>query len=277
MRLAVNGVTYRVERQGCGPAVLFLHGFTGSTDTWVPHLDALEAFTTLRIDFLGHGASDAPGDPQRYGAEACIDDVLALLDRLGVQRFAVAGYSMGGRVAMRIALRAQERVWALVLESTSPGIPEAAERQARARQDAMLAARIRKEGVASFVDHWESIPLFSSQSRLPGKIRQALRSQRLKNTAEGLANSLEGLGAGTQEPVLQSMRDLHLPVLLLAGELDPRYCSIADEMSAVLPCNRLLVVPGAGHAVHLEQPPAFDEAVAGFLLAHAPAASESAS
>ena len=277
MRLAVNGVTYHVERQGCGPAVLLLHGFTGSADTWEPHLGALEAFTTLRIDFLGHGASDAPRHPQRYDMEACIDDVLALLDRLGVQRFALAGYSMGGRVAMRVALRAPERVWALVLESTSPGIAEAAERQARVRQDAMLAARIRKEGVAAFVDHWESIPLFSSQSRLPERARQALRTQRLKNTAEGLANSLDGLGAGTQEPVLQSLRGLHLPVLLLAGQLDARYCSLADEMAALLPCNRLLVVPGAGHAVHLEQPPAFTEAVTGFLLEHAPTASESAS
>ena len=277
MRLAVNGVTYHVERQGCGAAVLLLHGFTGSADTWTPHLDALQTFTTLRIDFLGHGASDAPRQPQRYGMEACIDDVLGVVDRLGVQRFAVAGYSMGGRVAMRIALRAPERVWALVLESTSPGIAEAAERQARVRQDTMLAARIRREGVAAFVDHWESIPLFSSQSRLPEKTRQALRTQRLKNTAEGLANSLEGLGAGTQEPVLQSLRDLHLPVLLLAGELDAKYCGLADEMAAVLPCNRLLVVPGAGHAVHLEQPLAFAEAVAGFLPAHAPTASESAS
>lgn len=277
MRLAVNGVSYHVERQGCGPAVLLLHGFTGSADTWAPHLDALEALTTLRIDFLGHGASDAPSDPRRYGTEACIDDVLALLDRLDIPRFAVAGYSMGGRVAMRLALRAPERVWALVLESTSPGIHKATERQARVRQDAMLAARIRKEGVRAFVDHWESIPLFSSQSLLPEKTRQALRSQRLKNTAEGLANSLQGLGAGTQAPVLQFLRNLHLPVLLLAGELDARYCMLAEEMAAVLPRNRLLVVPGAGHAVHLERRPAFDEAVAGFLLAHAPTASEPAS
>ena len=272
MRLAVNGVTYHLEVQGRGPAVLFLHGFTGSVATWAPHLGALEAFTTLRLDFLGHGASDAPSDMRRYGMAGCIDDILSLLERLGIRRFAVAGYSMGGRVAMRIALRSPERVWALVLESASPGIAEAAERRARARRDSALAQRIRKEGVTAFVNHWQSIPLFASQSRLPEKTRQALRAQRLRNTPEGLANSLEGLGAGRQAPVLHAMRDLRLPVLLLAGELDGKYCQLADDMAAMLPCRRLHVVPDAGHAVHLEQPPAFEQAVIGFLQAHATAA-----
>ena len=275
MRLAVNGVTYHVEMQGRGPAVLFLHGFTGSGETWAPHLEALGGSTTLRIDFLGHGRSDAPGDARRYGMEACINDVLSLLDCLGIQRFAVAGYSMGGRVAMRVALHAPERVWALILESTSPGIAGAAERRARVRQDSMLAQRIRNEGVTAFVDHWQSIPLFSTQSRLPEATRQGLRTQRLQHTAEGLANSLQGLGAGMQEPVLHALPNLQLPVLLLSGELDDKYCRLANEMAAALPHSRLRVVPGAGHAVHLEQPAAFDDAVGAFLQAHAPTTSES--
>ena len=277
MRLAVNGVTYRVELQGRGPAVLFLHGFTGSVETWTPHLGALEAFAVLRIDFLGHGGSGAPRDVRRYGMDACIADVLSLLDCVGIQRVAVVGYSMGGRVAMRIALRAPERIWALVLESTSPGIADAAERRSRVRHDSMLAQRIRDEGVPAFVDHWQSIPLFSSQARLSQETRCALRTQRLQHTPEGLANSLQGLGAGMQEPVLHSLRNLHLPVLLLAGELDGKYCGLAKEMAAALPCSHLRIVRGAGHAVHLEQRLAFDETVAGFLQACAPAAPGSSS
>ena len=274
MRLEVNGVCYHVEMQGCGPTVLFLHGFTGSGETWAPHVESLGAFTTLRIDFLGHGRSDAPGDARRYGMEACIGDILSLLDCLRIQRFAVAGYSMGGRVAMRVALQAPERVWALILESASPGIAEAAERQVRAGQDSVLAQRIRNEGVTAFVDHWQSIPLFSTQSRLPEPTRQGLRTQRLQHTAEGLANSLQGLGAGMQEPVLHALPNLQLPVLLLAGELDTKYCGLANEMAVALPRSRMRVVAGAGHAVHLEQPAAFDEALAAFLQAYAPPASE---
>ena len=271
MRLTVNGVAYHVEKQGSGPAVLFLlHGFTGSSATWTPHLVALQAFTTVRVDFLGHGRSDAPADVRRYGMEACVDDLLAIQDHLGIRRCAVVGYSMGGRVAMRVALQAPERLWALVLESASPGIADPADRRARVRQDAKLAAQIRKDGVAAFADYWQSLSLFASQSRLPESTRQALRHQRLQHTANGLANSLQGLGAGMQEPVLERLRGLHVPVLLLAGALDDKYCGLANDMAALLPCSRVRIVPDAGHAVHLEQPAAFDDAVRGFLQAQAP-------
>ena len=270
MRLAVNGVAYHVEVEGSGPAVFFLHGFTGSGETWKLHLAALEAFTIIRIDFLGHGRSDAPAAIQRYGMDACVDDLLVIQDRLGIERCAFVGYSMGGRVAMRVALRAPERLWALVLESASPGIANTADRRDRVIQDASLAARIRKEGVAAFADYWQALPLFASQSRLPQTARQALRDQRLQHTAEGLANSLEGLGAGRQEPVLPRLRNLRLPVLLLAGALDAKYCELAHEMATVLPQCRVHVVPDAGHAVHLEQPAAFDDVVHDFLRAHAP-------
>lgn len=274
MRLAVNGVTYHVEVQGSGPAVFFLHGFTGSSATWTPHLAALKAFTTICLDFLGHGRSDAPAEMQRYGMEACVADVLALRDGLGIQRCAMVGYSMGGRVAMRAALQAPERLWALVLESASPGIAEPADRRARMIQDTKLAERIRNNGVAAFVDDWQTLPLFASQSSLSAATRQALRAQRLQHTADGLANSLQGLGAGMQEPVLQRLRDLRLPVLLLAGALDDKYCGLADDMATMLPCSRVRIVPDSGHAVHLEQPAAFDDAVRDFLQAHAPVPSE---
>ena len=270
MRLPVNGVTYHVEMEGSGPAVFFLHGFTGSSETWKPHLAALSAFTTIRIDFLGHGRSDAPAAIQRYGMDACVDDLLVIQDRLGIERCAIVGYSMGGRVAMRVALRAPGRLWALVLESASPGIANHQERQTRVLQDARLAARIRKEGVAAFADYWQALPLFASQSRLPDAIQQALRNQRLQHTAEGLANSLEGLGAGRQELALPRLRNLPLPVLLLAGALDAKYCELAHEMATVLPHRRTRIVPEAGHAVHLEQPAAFDDAMHDFLQAYVP-------
>ena len=274
MRLAVNRVTYHVEVEGSGPAVFFLHGFTGSSATWAPHLAALKGFTTVRIDFPGHGRSDAPAEVQRYGMEACVDDILAIQDLLGIKRCAIVGYSMGGRVAMRVALQAPERLWALVLESASPGIANATDRKDRVIQDARLAERIRKEGVAAFADYWQALPLFASQSRLPEAARQALRDQRLQHTAEGLANSLEGLGAGMQEPVLQRLRDLRLPCLLLAGALDAKYRELAYEMATVLPQCRAHVVPDAGHVVHLEQPTAFDDIVRDFLQVHAPFPSE---
>ena len=73
-----------------------------------------------------------------------------------------------------------------------------------------------------------------------------------------------------QEPVLQQLRDLRLPVLLLAGALDDKYRGLANDVAAMLPCSRVRIVPDAGHAVHLDQPAVFDAAVRDFLQAHAP-------
>lgn len=272
MRLTVNDVTYHVEMQGSGPAVFFLHGFTGSCETWTPHLAALKGFTTVGIDFLGHGNSDAPTHGQRYTMKFCIDDILAIQNRLGIKRCAIVGYSMGGRVAMRVALQAPERLWALVLESTSPGMTNPNERKARIRQDSILADQIRKEGVVAFVNDWQALPLFASQSSLPKTIQQALQEQRLKHTADGLANSLFGLGAGQQDSILQSLQSLHLPVLLLAGVLDTKYCKLAHKMAAMLPQCQVHIVQNAGHAIHLEQTAVFETAVRDFLQTHVPTA-----
>ena len=267
-RIAVNGVNLNVDVRGRGPALLLLHGFTGSADTWTPHLSASggwRGFTTVAVDLLGHGASDCPADPRRYRMERCLEDLVALLDRLDVQRTAVLGYSMGGRVALHLALQAPERLWALILESASPGIEDACEREARARSDADLAEVIERDGVEAFVERWQALPLFASQARLPASVREELRRQRLGNDRRGLANSLRGLGAGQQEPVLASMGGIGIPALLIAGALDDKYCDLARRMAAVLPCARTEIVPDAGHAVHLERPEAFAGAVRGFL------------
>lgn len=267
-RIAVNGVHLNVEVSGEGPPLLLLHGFSGSAATWTPHLEVWQGFTAIAVELLGHGASDCPADQRRYRMERCLDDLVALLDRLpasGGRRVAVLGYSMGGRVALRLALRAPERLWALALESASPGIEDASERAARARSDADLADDIERDGLEAFVERWQALPLFASQARLPVAVRDELRRQRLQNDPRGLAGSLRGLGTGQQEPVLDRMDEIRIPVLLLTGDLDDKYCALARRMAAALPCARAEVVPDAGHAVHLERPQAFAGAIRGFL------------
>jgi 2-succinyl-6-hydroxy-2,4-cyclohexadiene-1-carboxylate synthase len=270
IRIAVNGVQLNVEMQGEGPSLLLLHGFTGSSAAWAPHRHAWRGFSTIAVDLLGHGASDAPADPERYRMERCVEDLLALLDTLGIERTAVLGYSMGGRVALHLALRAQERLWALVLESASPGIAGASERDERLRSDEALAEHIEREGLETFVVYWEALPLFASQARLPAAARDELRRQRLQNDPLGLANSLRGLSAARQEPIRRRLAGLDVPVLVLAGALDEKYCHLARRMATALPCARLEIVPGAGHTVHLEQLAAFDAAALAFLQAHQP-------
>jgi 2-succinyl-6-hydroxy-2,4-cyclohexadiene-1-carboxylate synthase len=264
-QIPANGVNLNVEVRGQGPALLLLHGFTGGSATWAPHVDAWPGFTAVAVDLLGHGDSDCPADPQRYRMERCVEDLLALLDCLGIHQVAALGYSMGGRVALHLALGAPERLWALILESASPGIKDAAERQARVQSDTALAEAIEREGIESFVNRWEALPLFASQAHLPAAVRETLRCQRLRNDQRGLANSLRGIGAGVQEPLLGRLGEIQVPALLIVGAMDETYSALASQMAAVLPCAQVEVVPEVGHTVHLERPTAFSEMVRDFL------------
>lgn len=268
MLIEANGVHYHVRVTGAGPTLLLLHGFTGSLHTWDAFVPAwAEHRQVIAVDLLGHGSTDAPDDYERYKMERCVADLAVLLDRLNVHEADVLGYSMGGRVALHFAAAMPERVARLVVESASPGIADEAERSTRVQADASLADAIERDGVEAFVNRWERLPLFASQRRLPHSVRAALRAQRLSNRAVGLANSLRGMGAGAQRPLHEQLGSLTMPTLLLAGELDEKYVGIVRDMAAVMPHARVVIVPGAGHAVHLEQPKAFDRAVQAFLRA----------
>jgi 2-succinyl-6-hydroxy-2,4-cyclohexadiene-1-carboxylate synthase len=152
-----------------------------------------------------------------------------------------------------------------VLESASPGLADASERETRCKSDDALAEIIERDGIAAFVNRWQALPLFATQARLPVAVREELRCQRLDNNPQGLAGSLRGLGAGMQEPVLQRLGHVQVPTLLLAGALDGKYCELARRMATVLPHQRLAIVPESGHAIHLEQPAVFANTVQRFL------------
>jgi len=248
------------------PTLLLLHGFTGSAASWRGHVATLTRYATVvAVDLIGHGNSDAPADPARYTMAHCIADLLAALDHLGIAHVVALGYSMGARVALRLAAAAPDRVAALILESGSPGLATEEEREARRAADAALATRIEQDGVDKFVDYWEAIPLFATQRGLPAPVRDRLRRQRLRNSATGLANSLRGMGTGTQEPLWDRLGTIMLPALLVAGALDEKFCVIGCAMAAAMPRADLAVVPGAGHTTHVEQPAEFDQLVTGFL------------
>jgi 2-succinyl-6-hydroxy-2,4-cyclohexadiene-1-carboxylate synthase len=272
-RVAADGVHLNVEIAGDGYPLLLLHGFTGSAATWQPLTSVWGAFRTIAVDLVGHGASDAPLDEPRYSMERCVTGLVSILDALSVERAAVLGYSLGGRVALHLALAAPERVAALVLESASPGIEDRHERAARIASDRALADRIERDGIEAFIDEWEKLPLWATQSDLPESVRRALRAQRLRNSARGLANSLRGMGAGAQEPVRARLGELSMPVLLVAGEQDQKYRDLAAEMRERIAGARADIIEGAGHAVHLERPEVFAPIVKEFLascLQHSP-------
>ena len=268
-RIPINGVHLNAEVTGAGPAILAIHGFTGSTATWELFSSAAgRDYTVIAVDMLGHGASDAPSNPERYGMEQCIEDLGEILDRLGVQQVHWLGYSMGGRIALSAAINLPHRTSNLILESASPGLANPEERAARVREDEELADWIEEVGVERFLDRWEALPLFASQARLPQVTREKLRAQRLRNTPLGLANSLRGIGTGAQPPLHHRIKTLQAPTLFLAGEEDTKFLALAQDMRNAVSQSRLSTIPNVGHAAHLEQPDLFNQTILEFLASH---------
>lgn len=261
-----DGLRLHVAVSGGGPPLVLLHGFTGSTDTWAPLRAPFgAAHSVIALDLPGHGRSTAPADPRRYALDRFANDLARVLDALAVERVALLGYSMGGRAALRFALSHGDRVAALVLESTSPGISDPVRRNERLASDNALADAIERDGIHAFVERWEQLPLWESQRAMPDATRARLRAQRLANQPRGLANSLRGVGAGADLPVLDLLRAIRAPTLLIAGALDAPYVELGRLMETSLPDARMIVVPEAGHAVHLERPNAFAVATTVFL------------
>ena len=232
--------------------IVLLHGFTQTGRSWGPTIAALgERYRALAPDLRGHGAA---ADARPASFDAVRADVLAFAP----SRFALAGYSMGGRIALSLALAEPERVSRLVLVGASPGIAAEEERRARRAADEALADRIEAEGIEAFAARWSSLPLFAGQ---PPDVAAAAHAARLTQSPAGLAAALRGLGTGVMEPLWDALPRLAIPVALIVGERDAKFRALAERMAAALPDAALHVVLGAGHAVQLERP----EAVAALL------------
>ena len=261
-----NGIDFHVELHGNGPPLVLLHGFTGSAASWTSvSRDLASSHRVVVIDLIGHGATSAPVDPLRYSFEHALHDLAEVTAQLGIARACWLGYSMGGRLALGMALDHPDRVTSLILVSATAGIHDEHERQQRADADEAMARRIEEAGVEAFVNEWERLPIWESQGTLPDEVLRGQRDIRLGNRASGLTNSLRGMGQGAQPSYWERLGEIEVPVLLMAGALDRKYVGIAGQMGVRINDATLSVVPDAGHAVHLERPREFMDDVRTFL------------
>jgi len=229
---------------------VLVHGFTQTGASWDALVPALaQQHEVVTVDAPAHGASADVRADLRTGA--------TLLGAAG-GRATYVGYSMGGRLALHLALARPDLVTRLVLVSATGGIGDAAERAARRAADEALAERLEAGGLEAFLDRWVAQPLFAT-------LADPMLEDRRRNTVAGLASSLRLAGTGTQQPLWDRLGALRLPVLLVAGGDDAKFVTAAERMAALLPDATLEVVPVAGHTVHLEQPAAFLAVLARWL------------
>ena len=227
------------------PTLVFLHGFTQTGASWDAVIGALpETYRPLAPDIRGHGTASelAPVD-----LEHVIDDVA----RLAPDSFTLVGYSMGGRIGLHAALALAPRVQRLVLIGASPGIADPLERDERRARDELLADEIESSEIEQFAHSWGRTPVLADQ---PPAVAAAVHADRLRSSPDGLARALRGLGTGALPSLWERLGELTMPTVLIVGERDEKFRVIASEMQPRISRAQVAIVPGSGHAVHLERP-----------------------
>jgi len=273
VNLEIDGLRWVVRVAGSGPALLLLHGFTGSGRSWgeLMAVATTAGRSVIAPDLPGHGGTAwapadpaDPGSPSRATIERTADSLPPLLRALGHERADVAGYSMGARVALRLAIAHAARVGRLILEAPSAGIADPGERSVRRAADEALAGILERDGIVAFVDAWERTPVLAGEARLGADARAAVREIRLAHDPAGLAASLRGAGQAAMEPLHGRLGEISSPTLVIVGADDPAR-DRAEAVAAGIPGARLATVPRAGHAPHLEAPAAFNRLVFDFV------------
>jgi 2-succinyl-6-hydroxy-2,4-cyclohexadiene-1-carboxylate synthase len=260
----VSDVDVTVEG-GPGRRLVLLHGFTQGPGSWDSLVAALDpSYRIVRVTLPGHGPVGGASAALRLSFEAAAAAVAdAVAAAAGPEPATWFGYSLGGRLALRLALDRPDLLEGLALLGATAGIEDAAARDARAEMDERLASGLERKGLDSFVEGWLSQKLFSGLAREAAGVEE-----RKQGTVEGLAYSLRRLGTGAQEPVWGRLGEITVPVLVMAGEYDSKFSALAFRLAAAIGENAgISFVPGAGHAAHLERPQSVAAILGRFLSA----------
>ncbi|MBC8478897.1 MAG: 2-succinyl-6-hydroxy-2,4-cyclohexadiene-1-carboxylate synthase [FCB group bacterium] len=261
-RFRFNACIFNSQQKSEIP-VLLLHGFTGSMFVWDEIIPDIPN-PVITMDMPGHGLTT----PVVPDAAMCFTDVVDTLADfirgLPCNQVHLCGYSMGGRLALALAMEHPQNIASLILESASPGLKALSERDKRKNRDAELAELITRDFPA-FLTIWQSLPMFSNQ-----RDRNVSEWEKVKKIREncfppGLAWSLKTCGTGAQPSYWDKLSGLDIPVLLITGEEDQKFTAIAEEMKGLIPDGEHKSIRRSGHTTHLDQKKLFIEVTNEFL------------
>ena len=227
-------------------SIVLLHGFGGTHRAWDGVLARLDPgrYLPVALDLPGHGQAADSGLPITFNG--CVEHVLTRAP----ERFTLCGYSMGGRIALTLALSAPERVERLVLVSTTAGIENPSERALRRASDERLCEQLETVPFEDFIESWRTQPLFADE---PPEVGALARADQRRNRPDALAAALRGAGTGRMEPLWDRLGELTMPVMVVAGERDAKFRALGERMAGLLTDAHLVIVRG-GHNLPLESP-----------------------
>jgi pimeloyl-ACP methyl ester carboxylesterase len=247
-KLDRDGVKIYYEVHGSGPPLILTHGYSSTSAMWNEQIEALSKRHQLILwDMRGHGQSDYPADPAAYSEALTVADIAALLDKVGAAKAIVGGLSLGGYMSLAFYRAHPERVSALLIIDTGPGFKKDDAREIWNERARATADRFDREG----------LDVLKSASRE--------RSTVSHRDASGLARAARGMLTQRDAKVIEVLPEIKVPSLVVVGADDTPFLAASDYMAAKIPGARKAVIPAAGHAVNIDQPQAFIEAVVPFL------------
>jgi pimeloyl-ACP methyl ester carboxylesterase len=243
-----DGVKIHYEVHGSGPTLLLTHGYSSTSAMWTGQIEALSKHHKLVLwDMRGHGQSDYPDDPAAYSEALTVADIAALLDQVGAASAIIGGLSLGGYMSLAFYRAHPERVRALLIIDTGPGFKKDDARDAWNQRAHDTAERYEREGLA----------VLQTLSRE--------RSSVSHRNASGLAHAARGMLSQRDARVIETLPAITVPALVIVGADDAPFLAASDYMATKIPGAKKAIIPAAGHAVNMDQPQAFLEAVLPFL------------
>ena len=247
-KLNRDGINIYYEVHGSGPPLLLTHGYSSTSGMWQGQIEALSKHHKLVLwDMRGHGQSDYPSDPAEYSEALTVGDIAALLDAAGAETAIVGGLSLGGYMSLAFHRTHPERVRALLIIDTGPGFK---------KDDAREAWNARALATADKLDQ-EGLEVLKAATR-----ERATASHR---NAKGLTLAARGMLTQRDAAVMELLPNIKVPSLIVVGADDTPFLAASDYMAAKIPGAQKVVIPAAGHAVNIDQPKAFVDAVVPFL------------
>src|SRR5919198_4789965 len=247
-KLNRDGVNIHYEVHGSGLPLILTHGYSSTSMMWQGQIAALSRHYRLVLwDMRGHGQSDYPQDQAAYSEALTVADIAALLDTVGAQKAVVGGLSLGGYMSLAFYRSHPERARALLIIDTGPGFKKDDARDAWNKRAHETADRFDREGLAVL------------------KSMSAERANVSHRDAKGLARAARGMLTQRDAGVIEILPAIKVPALVVVGADDTPFLAASDYMAAKIPGAEKVVIPAAGHAVNIDQPKAFVDAVEPFL------------
>ena len=243
--------------------ILALHGFTGCGADFTPLAQTIGGQWHCP-ELPGHGP-ESKLDCSPKGNVDYINNLLINHRLEATTQKILLGYSMGARAALLHATHHPDLWDALILISANPGIENEINRSNRSIADAKLADSIERLGIRAFLEFWQETPLIRCQKDIPTDQQALMQANRLKNTSAGLAKSLRQFGQGSTPNLWPEIGKLAMPALLITGEKDTKYTSIAQRMQKVIPNASHVTILDTSHMPHLEQSDSVNKVIQTFL------------